>query len=95
MKLYLVYEFTYNNMRECITEDIDFYGLFKNKDEAIRTANKRVKIGIKNNDVVIQNDVVDKKNPFNETDPIYMYREDYTEYESPIYSINIAMLKVK
>ena len=43
MELYLVYEFIYHNFDEDREEGIEFFGLHKSKEEAIKIANRRVK----------------------------------------------------
>lgn len=93
MEVYLVYEFTYCSIDDCITEEIEFFGLFKNKDEAINKSKERINKGIKE-DFVMSDDVTNKEDPFKETNSISMYRKDYEKDDSPIYSINIRMFKI-
>ena len=42
MDLYLVYEFTYHSYDDDIMECVDFFGLHKNKEDAIKEALERV-----------------------------------------------------
>lgn len=42
MDLYLLYEFTYHNYDDDIMECVDFFGLHKNKEDAIKEALERV-----------------------------------------------------
>ncbi len=95
MQLYLVYEFIYNNLDECITEEIQFIGLYRSKSNAIDVANKQVRLGEKNYDVVISKEVTNTISPFSESNSIEMCREDYNNDDTPIYSINIKELKIK
>lgn len=94
MESYLVYEFINNNFDEGIIEEIEFIGLYEDKKEAIKKANERVRIGLKENDVVLSKDISNIENPFKETNCVEMYRED-DEIEVPIYSIVIKKLKLE
>lgn len=93
MELYLVYEFIYHNFDEDREEGIEFFGLHKSKEEAIKIANRRVKKGIKEYDVVLSKEISNIKNPFKETDMVDMYRED-DNIEAPIYSICIKKFEI-
>lgn len=42
MDLYLVYEFTYNDFDENISERIDFFGLYEDREDAVKKALERV-----------------------------------------------------
>ncbi len=94
MELYLVYEFIYHNFDEDQEESIKFFGLYQDKKQAIKVANKRVKKGIKEYDVVLSDDISNAENPFNETNSVDMYREN-DDIVAPIYSIYIKKLKMK
>ncbi len=63
-----------------------------NDEEAIKIANERVKKGIKEYDVVLEEEISNRENPFNEIDSVYMFRKN-NEMESPIYSIHIKKFK--
>lgn len=93
MELYLVYEFIYHNFDEDREEGIEFFELHKSKEKARRVANKRVKKGIKEYDVVLSEEISNTDNPFEETDTVDMYREG-DEIETPIYSICIKKFKI-
>lgn len=93
MELYLVYEFIYHNFDEDRQEGIEFFGIHKSKEKAIRIANKRVKKGIKEYDVVLSEEMSNTENLFEKTDCVDMYR-DNDEIEAPIYSICIKKFKI-
>ncbi len=93
MELYLVYEFIYHNFDEDRQEGIEFFGIHKSKEKAVRIANKRVKKGIKEYDVVLSEEMSNTRNLFEKTDCVDMYRED-DEIEAPIYSICIKKFKI-
>ena len=94
MESYLVYEFIHHNFDEDIMEGIEFFGLYEEQEEAIKKANERVRIGLKENNVVLSEEISNIENPFEETNCIEMYRED-DEIEAPIYSIMIEKLKLE
>ena len=87
MELYLVYEFTYSNPDEYIDERVDFIKLCKTEDEAKEIANEQVKLGIKNNDVVVD----PKIEPFSERYSVSMYRANDEDVD--VYSIKIKRRK--
>lgn len=95
MEVYLVYEFTYKNFDEDIEENIEFFGIFKNQDKAIEKANERIKIGLEESDVIIDKELENEENPFSKYNSVSMYRDDYEEYDPPIYSIKIEKLKIQ
>lgn len=52
MDLYLVYEFTYHNFDEDITEDVDFFGLYEDRKEAEKMGLKRILKGFDEAEVI-------------------------------------------
>ncbi len=93
MEIYLVYEFIYNNYDEDIEEGINFFGLYQNEEEAKKIAERRIKVGKKENDVVLR-DISNKKHPFEGANCVDMYRKD-ENLVSPIYSICIEKFIMK
>lgn len=95
MEFYLVYEFIYHNFDEDRDENAQFFGLYNNREDAIKEAMERIDYGIKEYDVVLSpDDIQNKKNIFKENNSIEMYRDD-DEFEVPIYSICIKKLEMK
>lgn len=88
MELYLVYEFTYSNPDEYIDERVDFIKLCKTEDEAKKIANEQVKLGIKNNDVVVDPEI----ESFSERYSVSMCRANDEDVE--VYSINIKKFRI-
>ncbi len=93
MECYLVYEFIYYDLDEDRNEEIEFHGLYSNKKKAIDVANKRLKYGLKKYDVIVDPNIKDKTNLFNNRYSVEMYRNK--DSESPVYSINIEKLYVE
>lgn len=75
-------------------EEIEFSGLYEDQKEAIKKANERVRIGLKENNVVLSEEISNIENPFKETNCVEIYRED-DEIEVPIYSILIKKIKLE
>lgn len=95
MECYLVYEFIYHNFDEDIEENIEFFGLYKSKRDAVKKAMERIDYGIEKYDVVLSpEDYNKKKRIFSKNDSVEMYRDD-DEFETSIYSIRIKKLKMK
>ena len=93
MSCFLVYEFTYCSYDEDIPEDIIFCGLYKTIEEAIKKGNERVKIGIENENVIVSKDLINRDNPFLETNNVAMCRDD--EDGRTVYTINIKEFKIE
>lgn len=94
MEVYLVYEFIYHNYDEDIEENIEFIGLYRNEKEAKKVARKRIKHGIKECNVVLSKNQTNKKDPFEKSNCVDMYRKN-GEMVYPIYSIYIEKFNVK
>ncbi len=94
MEGYLVYEFINHNFDEDILEEVEFFGLYEDKEEAIKKANERVQIGLKEYNVELSKEISNIENPFEKTNCVEMYRED-GDMEVPIYSILIKKLKLE
>lgn len=95
MEVYLVYELTYKNFDEGLEESVEFFGIFKNQDKAIEKANERIKIGIIESDVIVDKELENEENLFNKYNSVLMYRDDYEEYDPPIYNIGIEKFKIQ
>lgn len=93
MSCFLVYEFTYCSYDEDIPEDIIFCGLYKTIEEAKKKGNERVKIGIENENVIVSKDLINRENPFIDTNCVEMCRDD--EDGRTVYTINIKEFKIE
>lgn len=93
MTYFLVYEFTYCSFDEDIPENILFLGLYKNKEDAVKKGNERVKNGIENENVIVSKDLINRDNPFVVTNSVEMCRDD--EDGRTVYTINIKEFKVE
>lgn len=93
MSCFLVYEFTYCSYDEDIPEDIIFCGLYKTKEDAIKKGNERVQIGIEKENVIVSKDLINRDNPFIDTNSVEMCRDD--EDGRTVYTINIKEFKIE
>ena len=93
MELFLVYEFVYCSYDEDIIEEILFFGLHSNRDDAVKEGNERIQNGIENEDVIVSKDITNRENPFAERDCVEMCRDD--EDGNTVYTINIKKFKVE
>ena len=93
MSYFLVYEFTYCSYDEDIPENIIFCGLYKTKEDAIKKANESVQIGIEKENVIVSKDLINRDNPFVDTDSVEMCR-DYDDGRT-VYTINIKEFKIE
>lgn len=88
MEFYLVYEFIYHDFDEDRNENIEFFGLFNNKEDAIKKASERIDYGVKEfNVVLLPEDMLNKDNLFKENNGVELYRNN--QFDIPIYSIYI------
>lgn len=94
MDCYLVYEFVYHNSDNDTDEEVEFFGLYKSRRDAVKKALKRIDYGIENYNVVLSPDDSKKKNVFWGNNLAEMYRDD-DEFEMPVYSICIKKFRVK
>ena len=93
MSYFLVYEFTYCSFDEDIPEDILFLGLYKTREDAVKKGNERIKVGIEDFNVIVSKDLINRENPFIDTNSVEMCRDD--EDGRTVYTINIKEFKVE
>ena len=94
MELFLVYEFVYHDFDDDRNEEIEFHGLYTDRELASKIANKRVKYGLKNFNVIIDPDITDKTNLFKNRDTVSIYRDE-ENLDLPVYDITIKKLKLE
>ncbi len=93
MEVYLVYKFTYCNCDYHLDEEVEFFGIFKNKQEAINQANAVIKTSkgdFREMKLTVDKKIKNRRNPFKEVDEVLLY----DKYDYGIYRINIKPLKI-
>lgn len=74
MKIYLVYKQKYADFENGEDDEVLIEGAFKSKKKALKVA-KSLANQAKNNNLYIDEDIVNKRNPFKHNDWVDFYRE--------------------
>ncbi len=80
MIIYVIYEINYADFKTLLNDEMYFYGAYKNKRKAMRKAKELMKNAQKDN-LHLDNDISNKKNPFKRTNWVDFYSDDECQEE--------------